>query len=91
MFSGLSSWFSSLLSFDVGTDRVPHDMVAQIHKDEMIIPASEANMIRSGRYQQAPAHITNHFAFSGPVTRDTQSQVAHAARIGMMRAQRKNG
>lgn len=27
-------------SFDVGTDYVPHDMVAQIHKGEMIVPAS---------------------------------------------------
>jgi len=33
----------SLPSFDVGTDYVPYDMVAQIHKGEKIIPAGENN------------------------------------------------
>lgn len=33
-------------SFAVGTNRVPHDMVAQIHKDEMIIPAAQSNILR---------------------------------------------
>lgn len=39
----------SLPSFDVGTSRVPHDMIAKVHKDEMIVPAYEASLIRSGR------------------------------------------
>lgn len=34
-------------SFAVGTNNVPHDMVAQIHKDEMIIPARQAQKIRA--------------------------------------------
>lgn len=34
-------------SFAVGIDRVPYDMVAQIHKDEMIIPARQSNELRS--------------------------------------------
>jgi hypothetical protein len=90
--SGIGSWFSSLLSFDVGTDRVPHDMIAKIHRDEMIVPASEANIIRSGRAQSSQPMVNhNHFNFSGPVTRDTQTQLAHATSIGMMRAQRKIG
>jgi TP901 family phage tail tape measure protein len=33
----------SLPSFDVGTSYVPNDMIAQIHKGERIIPASENN------------------------------------------------
>lgn len=39
----------ALPSFAVGTSRVPHDMVAQIHKDEMIIPARQADAMRSGK------------------------------------------
>lgn len=35
--------FSGLPSFDVGTNYVPHDMVAQIHKGEAIVPAKYNN------------------------------------------------
>lgn len=92
MFSGLGAWLSSVLpKFDVGTDRVPHDMFAMIHKDEMIVPAYDANRIRAGKGGGAPHVTNNHFAISGPVTRDTQTQIAHAVSIGMVRGQRRNG
>ena len=39
---------ASMTSFDVGTPRVPHDMVAQIHKNEMIVPATMADAVRKG-------------------------------------------
>jgi tape measure domain-containing protein len=35
-------------SLDVGTSNVPRDMVANIHKGEMIIPAYDAALIRKG-------------------------------------------
>lgn len=35
-----------LPSFDVGTDHVKTDMVAQVHKGEMIIPSREAERVR---------------------------------------------
>lgn len=44
MFSGgslFSEIFGSLPSFDVGTDYVPRDMLAMVHKGEAIIPASQ--------------------------------------------------
>jgi len=43
-----SSLFDALPSFDVGTNRVPKDMIAKIHEDEIIVPAYDANKIRSG-------------------------------------------
>jgi hypothetical protein len=43
-----SSFLGSLLSFDTGTNYVPNDMVAKIHKGEMIIPAKEAANLRKG-------------------------------------------
>lgn len=36
----------ALASYAVGTNRVPHDMVAQIHKDEMIVPATQSENLR---------------------------------------------
>ena len=54
--SGLGSWFSTMFggsnsffpSFAVGIDKVPSDMVAQIHQGEMILPAHVAGAVRSG-------------------------------------------
>lgn len=43
--SGLFDW---LPSFDVGTNRVPRDMIAQVHKGEMIVPAFDVNKIGGG-------------------------------------------
>jgi hypothetical protein len=79
------------LSFDVGTDRVPQDMLAMIHKDEMIVPAYDAERMRNGGTGQRPLQISNHFAFSGPVSRETQAQVAHQAFLGAQRAAKRNG
>jgi hypothetical protein len=38
-----------LAMFDKGTDSVSHDMVAQIHKGEIIVPAAQSADIRSGK------------------------------------------
>jgi hypothetical protein len=45
MFGGSNSFFPS---FAVGIDKVPSDMVAQIHQGEMILPAHVAGAVRSG-------------------------------------------
>jgi len=57
---GIGSLFSSFLpSFDVGSDYVPKDMTANIHKGEMIIPAREAAQIRSGGMSNGATVIQN--------------------------------
>lgn len=57
---GIGGLLSSFLpSFDVGTDRVPRDMIAKIHKDEMIIPADEANAMRNGGGGNVSVKVNN--------------------------------
>lgn len=41
--------YVSTLEFASGTPQVPRDQIAKIHKDEMIIPATFAEAIRSGQ------------------------------------------
>lgn len=36
-----------MASFDVGSNRITHDQVAKIHKDEMILPARQAQRVRA--------------------------------------------
>lgn len=46
--TGNAGFVGALLpSFDVGTSYVPKDMVAQIHKGEMIVPFREAELMRN--------------------------------------------
>lgn len=45
---GLVAAQAALPSFDTGAYNLPYDMVAQVHAGEMIIPASQADSIRSG-------------------------------------------
>lgn len=45
--SVLNGLSSILPSFDVGTSYVPRDMIAQIHKGERIVPASQNTAMRS--------------------------------------------
>jgi hypothetical protein len=53
--SSIGGWVKGITSiagmfgFATGADNIPNDMVAQIHKGEMIIPAAGAEAIRSGR------------------------------------------
>ncbi len=60
--SAIGGWLSTIgSSFASGIDTVPHDMVAQIHKGEMIVPASGAEAIRSGALGGSKqVHLTVH-------------------------------
>jgi len=46
--SFVSDIFGGITPFATGTNYVPQDMIAQIHKGEMIVPAYDANKIRGG-------------------------------------------
>lgn len=82
---------AAIVGLATGTDRVPQDMMTMIHKDEMVIPAYDANRIRAGQGGGQGMQVTQNFAFSGPVTRETQTQLSHQAAIGAQRALRRNG
>jgi len=75
--AGLDKLISGLASFDVGTDYVPEDMIAKIHKGERIVPAAQNKPGYGSNVQ-----VSNVFHLSGPVDRRTQSQVAAAAYAG---------
>lgn len=45
--NGSTSEFRMMSSYDVGSNRISHDQVAQIHKDEMILPARQAQRVRA--------------------------------------------
>lgn len=54
VYSSSSSKGPQMASFDVGSDRISHDQVAQIHKGEMILPSRQAEKVR-----QAGGNINN--------------------------------
>ncbi len=56
---GITS-IASLFGFASGANNIPNDMVANIHKGEMIIPASGASLIRSGQASIGGVAAGNH-------------------------------
>jgi hypothetical protein len=80
-----------LASFDVGTNRVPFDMIAKVHKDEIIVPAGDrdkAIAAWSGGSSGGGVSVTNHFTVQGNVDRRTQAQIAAYAARSVQSAQR---
>ncbi len=45
--SFFDNWYNSVPSFDVGTNGVPRDMLAMVHKDERIVPAADNRELMS--------------------------------------------
>jgi hypothetical protein len=85
--SGIGSWLGGLLSFDVGTDYVPNDMVAMIHKGEKIVPAAYNNP-----KSQGAGNVVQHlnFNFDQPQSSQTMMQLASATGMSMQRAMQRN-
>jgi hypothetical protein len=85
-FLALNDNFSKVPSFDVGTDFVPKDMLAMVHKGEKIVPAAEN---RAG--SQRPLSVTNNFSVQGKIDRSTENQIAVRAGRAIQEAMRRNG
>jgi len=85
--------FGSMASFAVGAWNLPSDMVAQVHKGETILPASQAEKFRAGALGGTSTNmqVSNNFVLSGPVDRSTQDQIALMASSSMQSAMRRNG
>lgn len=89
--STLMSLFGNGIGFlDSGTDRVPRDMLSMIHKDEIVVPAYDADRVRGGS-KERPLNITNNFTIPATMSTASQSQIAAAAGSGINRALRRNG
>lgn len=77
---GIAGGRAPMDSFAVGTNRVPNDMVAQIHKDEMIVPAAQSRNLRKQGVginnidQGRPARVA-----SQPVSRSNSISIAKLA------------
>jgi hypothetical protein len=78
---GIDLFKGWLPSFDTGTDYVPRDMLAVVHRGEAIIPAAQNVGGRGMTVNQS-------FYLSGPVDRRSMSQIAVEAQNGLIRAQR---
>jgi hypothetical protein len=77
---GFGDWLKNLIpSFDVGTDYVPHDMLAMIHKGEKIVPAAQNNGSANGF-----GNVSINFALNAPVDNRAQQMIA-ANVYGVMR------
>jgi hypothetical protein len=88
--SFLSDLFSVFGSFAVGADNIPNDMVAQIHKGEMIIPAGPAEAIRSGAVGGNQLHLTIHAMDSQSVLSALHSVRQEAAALFLNTAAHEN-
>lgn len=71
---GLGKYLVDLPSFAVGTDYVPHDMVAQIHKGERIVTAAD-NALGGGSAGNT-VHINVNQTFAPNTSRATVLQAA---------------
>jgi hypothetical protein len=86
--SAIGSIFSALPSFAIGTNYVPGNMVAQIHKGEAIVPAR----YNTTAYQQANSSsvVNNQFILSSPSDKRTQMQLGSIAGASIQQAMMRN-
>lgn len=85
----LGSIGSFLPSFDVGSNYVPNDMVAKIHKGERIVPAKYNNADYGSKTNQN-LNVVNNFNLSQATDRRTQMQMAAMAGSELQKAMKRN-
>jgi hypothetical protein len=93
---GIGGFFKDILpSFDVGSYNLPKDMIAQVHKGEMIIPAAQAQQIRSGGGMGGGVTVVQNNTFGNGVNRaELQAmlpQVAKAAHDAVFSSMQRGG
>lgn len=77
--SGIGAGIMDFLpSFAVGSDNLPHDMVAKVHKGEMIIPAPQAAAMRAGGGGQQIV-IHQNLTFNDAVRGAARQEIMQAA------------
>jgi len=81
--AGLDTLIAGLASFDVGTDYVPEDMIAKIHKGERIVPAAQNKPGYGGGVS-----VAIYQSFAANTNRRTTDQAAQDAASAINRAQR---
>jgi hypothetical protein len=74
--------------FATGIDRVPNDMLANIHKDEAVLNSTDAAKWREGQGASTGVAVTNHFHVQGSIDMRTQTQLAASVARSIQNAQR---
>jgi hypothetical protein len=88
--SSFGGWLSGLMKFDTGTDYVPRDMVAVIHKGEKIIPAAQN---RPGAGQNVIIQLTQNVGdiVTASMLRDSNESTKRQIAAALERSRRYGG